>query len=209
MTKRLGVPPACVSTAKLNIVTVRPSKLVRVSSYITDEPYFGHSGAHRFDAPGCPATPQFSSCYFGLDLTVAIAESVLHDRIPEDGAFPISSASLGAYSVLAFTGKELRLADLTGAALKRLDGNADLAGHDIFDVTQQWSLAVYNNPDNVDGFIYMSRHQNTGKAVILFDRAAAKVKMKDATQLTMAKGFEGAALLFNIIAISAVFPTAV
>lgn len=52
--------------------------------------------------------------------------------------------------------------------LKRLSGHADLSGTASYAVTQQWSLAVYRNPLNFDGFVYMSRHLNTERAVILF-----------------------------------------
>jgi len=170
--------------------------------YPSGEPYFGASGANRFDAPGCLAgTPQFRSCYFGFSLDVAMAESLLHDEMPVDGEFRISRPALEQRYVHRFSGSMLRVLDLTGATLKRLSGHAGLSGTASYTVTQQWSLAVFRNPLNLDGFLYMSRHLNTGRAAILFDRAAGKVRGKPAPLLLPdMPGFASAAPAFNIVA---------
>jgi hypothetical protein len=175
---------------------------VRISQHPAGEPYFAASGANRFDAPGCLAgTPEFRACYFGFSLEVAVAESLLHDEIPVDGAFRFSLAALEQRYVHRFSGKMLRVLDLTGATLKRLSGHADLAGTASYAVTQQWSLAVYRNPLNFDGFLYMSRHLNTERAVVLFDRAAAKLQSKPSPLLLPdTPGFAAAAAAFNIVA---------
>ena len=52
----------------------------------------------------------------------------------------------------------------------------------------------------VDGFIYRSRHLNSEKAVILFDRAKPKISAKRAGKLIKASGFRAAATRFNIVA---------
>ena len=36
-------------------------------------------------------------------------------------------------------------------------------------------MAVHQHPEAVDGFLYMSRHVNTDRAVVLFDRARPKL----------------------------------
>lgn len=179
-----------------------PRYLVRISQYPTGEPYFGCSGGNRFDAPGCLAgAPEFRSCYFGFSLGVAIAESLLHDEVPVNGEFRFSRAVLEQRYVHRFTGPALRVLDLTGAMLKRLSGHADLAGTAAYAVTQQWSLAVFNNPLNFDGFIYMSRHLNTERALILFDRAAVRLRGKPSPlKLPDTPGFAEAAAAFNIVA---------
>ena len=82
--------------------------------------------------------------------------------------------------VVLFDGSPLVLADLTGAELRRAGGHAQLAGVSSYKTTRKWSAAVHAHPDHVDGFLYMSRHKNDEKAVVLFDRAAYKLKMKDA-----------------------------
>jgi len=197
----LGEPPAVLANDRsLPVSGVNPSELVRVSRFVTGEPHFGASGANRFDAPGCVGgTPEYRTCYFGSGLDVAIAESLLHDAIPIDGRFLIASSTLRQRYVHYFDGNPLRLLDLTGALLKRLDGHADLAGTGDYPVTQRWALAVFKNPLRFDGFIYMSRHLNTGRAVVLFDRAAARLKhLSVITVLCDAPGFVEAAKAFFI-----------
>lgn len=179
-----------------------PKHLVRISQYPTGEPYFGCSGGNRFDAPGClGGAPEFRSCYLGFSLEVAIAESLLHDEIPVNGEFRFSLAVLEQRFVHSFAGTSLRVLDLTGVMLKRMAGHADLAGTASYSITQQWSLAIFNNPLAFDGFVYMSRHLNTERAVILFDRAAAHLRSKPSPlALPDTTGFAAAATAFNIIA---------
>jgi hypothetical protein len=57
---------------------------------------------------------------------VAIAESLLHDEIPVEGAFRFSFDALKQRYAHRFSGSTLRVLDLTGATLKRLSGHADL-----------------------------------------------------------------------------------
>ena len=199
---KIALPSKEASTGTLAAVKIKPSKLIRVSGRNTGEPYFGASGRNRFDAPGClanPPAPEFGASYFGFSLDVAIAETLLHDEVADNGQFKIAPDTFAAKHVITFKGKELKLADLTGAPLKLLGGHADLSGTDNYDVTQQWALAVHQNPGNFDGFIYMSRHLNTEKAVILFDRASAKIQMKEATALLSVPEFAKTKNLFNIV----------
>jgi hypothetical protein len=200
--KPLGLPPAVLSTDKQPVTYLSPEKLFRISAYADGEPYFGHSGANRFDAPGCLAgSPEFGSCYFGYTLSVAIAESILHDRDPIDGAFEIANTTLSSMYVHRFKGDSLRLLKLTGTTLKRLDGHADLAGTCDYDIAHRWALAVHSNPARFDGFIYMSRHDNSGKAVLLFDRAKGKLQSALHTVLNQTKGYSTAAMAFGIVGI--------
>lgn len=198
----LGLPPSNLATDKLPSKRCDPAKLFRVSSHNTGEPYFGNTGANRFDAPGSAAgSAEFSACYLGFKLVVAIAESVLHDEVPSGGKFSIAQTVLDSKYVLRFEGSDLHLADLTGANLKRLGGHADLSGTCDYLTTQRWSLSVYQNPHNYDGFVYMSRHLNTEKAVTLFDRANSKIQMTSATNLVAYPGFAAAARMLGIVGI--------
>lgn len=162
---------------------------MRVSSFNSNEPFFGASGANRFDAPGCPALPEFKTCYLARTLTVAMAETILHDEMPMAGKFYVASTEIQRRFVIQFDGSDLALADLTGASLKRLGGHAGLSGSADYRLTQQWALAVRLHSANVDGFVYMSRHVNTQKAVLLFDRARHKITMRCATELPKFPGF--------------------
>lgn len=128
-----------------------------------------------------------------------MAETILHDAEPIGGEFRMAPDFLRSKHVLSFAGEKLRLANLTGVHLKKYDGHAGLAGTSDYSLTQRWSLAVYSNPMTADGFIYMSRHLNTEKAVVLFDRAQRKLKLVSASRLTETVGFASAAKLFGIV----------
>ncbi|MEO9150303.1 MAG: RES domain-containing protein, partial [Burkholderiaceae bacterium] len=43
--------------------------------------------------------------------------------------------------------------------------------------------ALHRHPVQADGLLYMSRHVNSDKAVVLFERAAAKLKAATYTPL--------------------------
>jgi hypothetical protein len=102
--------------------------------------------------------------------------------------------------VIAFSGRPLRLADLTGASLKRLGGHAALSGNASYRLPQKWSQAIHRHPDAVDGFVYMSRHLNTERAVVLFDRAGLRLRMAGATPLAGHAGLPAAARMLGICA---------
>lgn len=120
--------------------------------------------------------------------------------MPQAGFFPVQIATLNSRHVLNFSGQPLKLADLTGASLKRLGAHAGLAGSGNYAVTQKWSAAIHAHPERVDGFIYMSRQLNTEKAVVLFDRSRSKIAIASKVALTACPGFARAAVNLGIIA---------
>lgn len=195
----LGPPPAQLATEKFSKKYVDPARLVRISSYLTGEPYFGQSGRNRFDAPGALAgRPEYGICYFGTDLELAMAESILHDEMPVNGVFQLTREHLENRYALYFGGAALHLLDLTGPLLKRLGGSADLAGTGDYASTQRWAHAIHRNPVGYDGFLYMSRHLNTRRAVALFDRAQHKIFLSSYAPLVSAAGFRKAMQRFAI-----------
>lgn len=186
----LGPPPSILSTEHFEPTRLSPTRLVRISAYHTGEPYFGRSGHNRFDAPGALAgKPEFGVCYFGTSLQLAITESILHDEMPVDGRFLLTRSQVDTRYPLYFGGSELRLLNLTGARLKRLGGSVELSGTTNYGLTQQWARAVHDNPAGYDGFLYMSRHLNTGRAVALFDRAHDAIHLDFYSPLASANGF--------------------
>ena len=198
-TKPLPLPPSILSTDRFPVKYLDPGRLVRISSYTNGEPFFGRSGGNRFDAPGAIAGhAEYGACYLGHNLTVALAESVLHDAEPVDGRYAVAPETLAARHVWRFTGKNLKLLELTGPFLKMLGGSAELAGYRDYALTQLWAHAVFNNPAAYDGFSYMSRHINDGKAVVLFDRAGAKLDGATNTPLLRVPGYAAAARALGI-----------
>ena len=83
-------PPTDLAKLKVRLAKVDVSKLFRISRHETGEPYFGRSGANRFDAPD----RSYGTCYCGFDLQTALAETVLHDVSPQSGVW---SAALHAH----------------------------------------------------------------------------------------------------------------
>ena len=147
-------PPATdFSDLPLHIKEVSVTSLKRVGRRNSGEPYFGRHAAYRFDDPN----KQFGTCYCGQQLDTAIAETVLHDEIPEKGEFKIRQEEIDTRYLVTFAAGTdngtLKLADLTGQHLKRLGGDNSLSAEYPYDMTQRWSAAVHAHPDAVDGFI--------------------------------------------------------
>lgn len=158
--------------------------MFRVSSHSTGEPYFGRHQGNRFDDPQLDPAARYGTCYFGENFAVAVAETLLHDRVPENGYFFVERAVILARYHIDFKGADLVLADLTGAELKRMGGHAGLSGMSSYKTPQNWSAAIHAHPDAVDGFRYASRHLNTAMCYVVFGRAAHKVAMNHATPLS-------------------------
>lgn len=177
------LPAAPGLPTHLETVEVDPADLVRVSGHNTGEPYFGKFNANRFDDPNPDPDARYGTCYLGTSLAVAVAETVLHDLEPRNGSFHVNVATIESRYVVRFEGEPLVLADLTGASLKRIGGHAGLTGESSYSTTKKWSTEIHGHADQVDGFLYMSRHKNDEKAVVLYDRAADKLHMREATPL--------------------------
>jgi hypothetical protein len=183
----LELPQRGFAALPLQVLEIRVERLVRISRRSDGEPHFGRSGANRFDDPAKRIGTRYGVCYFGLDLHTALAETVLHDEMPSRGQFHVSRADFQARTLVTFATatrrssgtrhalNPLRLADLTGAALKRLGGNGALSTITPYDTPQAWSRAVHHHPTQVDGIVYVSRHLNDRLAVAVFDRAAKKL----------------------------------
>jgi hypothetical protein len=182
-TKPIRLPRHPSLPLALPTVTLSPTDLIRVSGHTTGEPYFGRSGLCRFDDPNTLVSSRYGTSYFGVSLAVAFAETLLHNRTPKKGTFYVDIDTIRNRYALHFKGESLILANLTGASLKRLGGHAGLTGTSSYTTPQRWSSAIYNHPDCVDGILYMSRHKNDEKAVVLFDRAQFKIQMTTATRL--------------------------
>lgn len=182
-------PPRRLRSLPIRTVELAPSKLRRVSRHASGEPFFGRSASSRFDDPTRARSKRFGTCYLGLGLEVAIAETVLHDEMPVRGRFEIAASELESRFCVRFAGgSPLTLADLTGTALKSLVGSSEISTIVPYDVPQRWSRALHAHPQVVDGLIYMSRHVNSQKAVVIFDRAAHKLGTPSYTPLPATEG---------------------
>ena len=193
------LPPRDLASIPLRTVELPPAKLLRISRFRSGEPFFGRSAANRFDDPGRVKSRRFGTCYLGCSLEVAIAETLLHDELPEAGGFSIAVTEIESRWLVRFkglpggvgpgaAGGPLRLADLTGTALKTLVGSGGISTIMPYDVPQRWAAALHAHPAAVDGLVYMSRHVNDERAVVVFDRAAAKLGAPRYQPLAEARG---------------------
>ncbi len=173
----LKPPPRSLAKLAVSIVAQDPAELVRVTRFPEGEPFFGRSGANRFDDYRRPKRTRFGTCYSGLGIFVAFAETVLHDEIAVNGRFEIALSRITEHYVVEFSDDLLQIADCTGVALKRMGADGSLSTEMPYDMPQRWSVAIYKHADRVDGFRYVSRHVNDSLAVVLFDRAGPKLQV--------------------------------
>lgn len=193
------------SELPLKVKKVSVASLKRIGRHSSGEPYFGKTAANRFDDPH----KRFGTCYCGRQLDTAIAETVLHDEIPEKGRFKIRQEDIDArYLVTCAAGADngmLKFADLTGPHLKRLGGDNSLSAEHPYGVSQQWGAAVQAHPANVDGFVYVSKQLNDKKAVVEFDRAQKKFGAPTYMPLAGVPGLTQAKKRLGIVTIGTTF----
>lgn len=159
----------------LEPIDVNAKDLVRISRFSSGEPYFGRTAANRFDDPRRIGGRRFGTCYAGLSLASAFAETVLHDEMPEDGHFWAPPEALTSRFVVRFDDQRLKLANMTGAALKRSGASAELFTEVPYATPQQWALAVFRHREKFDGVLYVSRHAAPELAAVVFDRASTRL----------------------------------
>ena len=184
----IPLPPRNLASIPINTVQVSPSRLYGISRFDSGEPFFGRSASNRFDDPGRIKSRRFGTCYLGLSLEVAIAETILHDEMPVRGRFEVAVQEIEDRHCVRFRGESLTLVDLTGTALKALIGTGAISTTMPYDVPQRWSSALHRHPVGADGIVYMSRHVNNERAVVVFDRAKAKLAGPSYTPLAATKG---------------------
>jgi hypothetical protein len=191
----LKAPSSDVPSLQLKVRDVPVTTLFRIGRRKSGEPYFGISGAYRFDDPA----KAFGTCYCGQDLDTAIAETILHDELPDHGQFKIHKDEFSTRYLVRFTGGILKLADIRGADLKKLGGDNSLSAEYPYNVTQLWSAAVHNHPANVDGFIFVSKQINTKKAFVVYSRARSKFAAATYAPLLGALGLSKAKARLGIV----------
>ncbi len=174
------LPPKNFHTLQFEKILSPTAPFVRLSKFIHGEPYFGKTGRNRFD----DYMKDYGTCYVGQDLSVAVAETILHDENPVENQFDIPSWKFENHFVYEFDCSQLRLLDFTDTTLKRLGGTNELSGTGNFEITKQWSRAIFEHPARVDGFVYVSRHLNRRMACVLFDRAKERLAMTARSHLS-------------------------
>jgi hypothetical protein len=168
-------PPQKLNTLTLETEEISPESLFRVSRHSSGEPYFGVARINRFDDNNRVKKRRFGTCYFGFDVETAISETLLHDQSPVGGRFAMAEATFKAHQLLRFKGAKLTVAVMLGVPLKTIGGNGALSTIKPYALPWRWAAAIYKHPQTVDGLLYMSRHLNDRRAVVIFSRAKHKI----------------------------------
>ena len=178
-------PPADLASRPLPIQIIdRHSKIYRIHQTALSAKFFGASGNWRFDDPN----KSYGTLYAGLSPEIAFAETLLRGK----GMF-VAEAELKLRSLCAFTiREELRLVELHGKRMFKIDANASVSSGMPYDASQAWSSAFHQHPDAPDGIDYRGTRDNSQFALVLFDRAKNKIDdgasfplMQDKTALGM------------------------
>lgn len=129
--------------------------------------YFGRGREHRFAAPA----DEYGVLYAGDSPHCAFVETFGREL----GIRVVTEAVLRTYCLaeVRVVG-DLRLVDLTGARLRRLNADARLP-HGDYPLTHRWSRAFWSHPNQPDGLCWHSRLDDDRLAFALFDRAKTLV----------------------------------
>jgi hypothetical protein len=163
----LPLPRPDLQKQRLPLLACRAT-LFRIHRGDKGPAFWGKTGDNRFDAPG----GQFGVLYAAADRHGAFIETCggLLNRT-------VTSAFLAARGwARVIPVRDLNLVDLSGAGLARIGADERLCSGE-HDVAQQWALALWQHPANVDGIHYRARHDPSRTSVAIFDRAASAVTL--------------------------------
>jgi hypothetical protein len=132
--------------------------------------YFNRTDVFRFNAPH----GEFGVLYLGEDAYSAFIETygwLTGERY-------ITRKQLEQrHLALVSANRLLKVVDLSGKGLAMIGADARLCMGDEYQVSQNWSLAIWNHPRRPDGILYRTRHDPGKKAVALFDRDEVKAAL--------------------------------
>jgi hypothetical protein len=130
--------------------------------------YYDDSGCGRFDLKG-----QLGVLYLGKTIEAAFIETfgrnlgqrfVSRDMIKTRSLFAIESD------------RPLQLLQLYGAGLAKLGVDSELSSGRDYRLPRLWCEAIYSHPQQVDGILYLSRHDNTQLCCGLFERTTYRLR---------------------------------
>ncbi len=155
------LPPEDLNDRQIKIDTLdTETRLFRIHRTVFNPIFFGRDLPHRFDAPR-----PYGVVYAGMNEGVAFLE-VMRDQANR-GWIERSSLAAESISQLKFD-RPLRLIRASGANLERMGANSGIFATKNRQITQQWSFAFWQYPENVDGIIYPSCHNNEQFCVALY-----------------------------------------
>jgi RES domain len=173
------LPPANLHDRALPMTDGIVGPLWRIHRLVHDPFFFGPpSGVPptgRWDAP----SGQFGVCYLAVgDPRIAFAETLLRgpDTVVSEQA--LAERGLAHFEVAA----PLRLVMMHGPGLAAM-GATSAVSSGPHEFSREWSLALYRHPQQPDGIVYRTRHDDDGLGIALFDRAGARIRFDSSRPL--------------------------
>lgn len=124
--------------------------------------YFDRSGEGRFDGPD----QGYGILYVGEDVYASFIEC--YGRV--HGERGVAESALKQRNLIRIRSKHsLSLVDITGSGLVKLGADARLTSGE-YRKARRWAKAIWEHPQQVDGFRYRSRHDNNRICCGLFNR---------------------------------------
>lgn len=174
------LPPATLSARTLVLSPVKAGTILyRIHRSHLSPLYFGRAAEpelrQRWDSPDAT----YGVCYLALEPSIAFAETLLRDLSLD----VIQEQELRIRSLARFHVVEpLRLVAMHGRGLRKHGADASVV-QGPYEVTWAWSAAFHAHPDAPDGILYRARHDDSGLAVALFERARDKIEHLDSVGL--------------------------
>ena len=154
------------------------------TAYADKEPCFRATRSFRFDDPN----GKFETLYCAASFETCYHETVVRDR-PLDtalGRIPIPRAvhDTKSLSLVLVDWSRLRIVHLCDDGAHQLGCDASMLMGANYLPTQALARALYEHPDAPDGALYRSRFNMSSQAIVLFDRARARVRLHPAAKPT-------------------------
>ncbi|NOZ85582.1 MAG: RES family NAD+ phosphorylase [Deltaproteobacteria bacterium] len=139
-------------------------------------PFFSRNQISRFDDP----QRRYGTFYVGEDIFCCFVE--VYGR--EAGTNIVTETELNSRDLFVVRPTEpIRLVNLsTGYGMKRVGVDNRLCTGD-YEVAQHWSRAFYEHRQQPDGLRYRSRYDPSRVCAVVFDRARAKLEVKNLGKL--------------------------
>ncbi len=156
--------------------------LIRIHQSKLDPLYFGRSSDFRRRQRWYAPDEGYGVAYLAHDLHTALAETLVRD-LPTD---VVQKSAIAIRSLTVFEAAEpIRLAMMHGEGLRAHGADASVV-HGPYEGTWDWSRAIHDHPAELDGVCYRARHDDSGLAIALFERAQAKVTARSTMDLLTA-----------------------
>ncbi len=135
-----------------------------------DPVYFGRGREARFDDP----EGEYGVLYVASDEFGAFIESF--GRKPGKRRFFASQLASRRLAVLG-SRRELKIVDLRGGGLARLGATGEVTSG-RYELSQAWSRALYEHPEEPDGIVYRLKHDPDRYGIALFEHMAENLVLE-------------------------------